>query len=205
MFGSLAKLWQLSRCLVTHLKLQGVEGHFQLRQILSNKSVVQEDWTWTGCAASWSTCSVWCGTTLPPSPTGGSVTLSPGSTCIHKVRALCSQPAFTRYSTVFSTCIHKVQALFFMAANSFGPAHAGCGAPCNTRTQIMEHIVVNGSVHTACKQHQRFACKYAYGSCANLPKGLSKEFIAIQFDCANFVSILFLRELDPPVTKDLGS
>ncbi len=39
-----------------------------------------------------------------------------------------------------------------------GPVHTGRGAPRNGRTQIMEHIVVNGSVHTACKQHQR-VCK----------------------------------------------
>ncbi len=38
---------------------------------------------------------------------------------------------------------------------SLGPVHTGCGAPCNRHMQIIEHIVVNGSVHTACKQHQR--------------------------------------------------
>ena len=36
-----------------------------------------------------------------------------------------------------------------------GPVHTGDRAPCNTRTQIIEHIVVNGSVHTGCTQHQR--------------------------------------------------
>ena len=36
-----------------------------------------------------------------------------------------------------------------------GPVHTGRRAPRNTLTQSMEHIVVNGSVHTACKQYQR--------------------------------------------------
>ena len=36
-----------------------------------------------------------------------------------------------------------------------GPVHTGRGAPCNMRTQIMEHTAVNGSVHTGCKQHER--------------------------------------------------
>ncbi len=34
------------------------------------------------------------------------------------------------------------------------PFHTGRGAPRNTHTQIIEHTAVNGSVHTACKQHQ---------------------------------------------------
>ena len=38
---------------------------------------------------------------------------------------------------------------------NLGPIHTGCGAPCNMRTQIMEHTAVNGSVHTGCMQHQR--------------------------------------------------
>ena len=42
------------------------------------------------------------------------------------------------------------------------PVHTGCGAPCNMRMQIMEHNVVNGSVHTGCKQHQM-----VYASCVN--------------------------------------
>ncbi len=43
----------------------------------------------------------------------------------------------------------------FMVWNPLGPVHTGRGAPRNKHLQIMEHIVVNGSVHTACKQHQR--------------------------------------------------
>ena len=35
-----------------------------------------------------------------------------------------------------------------------GPVHTGSGAPGNRRTQIMEHIVVNGRVYAADKQHQ---------------------------------------------------
>ena len=31
----------------------------------------------------------------------------------------------------------------------------GRGAPRNRRRQILQHIIVNGSVHTGCKQHQR--------------------------------------------------
>ncbi len=40
------------------------------------------------------------------------------------------------------------------ATDSKCPVHTGRGAPGNRRTQIMKHIVVNGSIHTACKQHQ---------------------------------------------------
>ena len=36
-----------------------------------------------------------------------------------------------------------------------GPVRTGRGAPCNRCKQIMGHTVVNGSVHTGCKQHQR--------------------------------------------------
>ncbi len=46
------------------------------------------------------------------------------------------------------------------------------------RTQSLDHIVVNGSVHAACKQHQRvckFACKCVYVSCVNGPLGLSLQ------------------------------
>ncbi len=38
---------------------------------------------------------------------------------------------------------------------ALGPVHTLRGAPRNRYMQTMEHIVVNGSVHTACKQHQR--------------------------------------------------
>ncbi len=38
---------------------------------------------------------------------------------------------------------------------NLGPIHTGHGAPHNTRTQIMEHTIANGSVHTGCKKHQR--------------------------------------------------
>ncbi len=44
---------------------------------------------------------------------------------------------------------------------SLGPVHTGRGAPCNTRTQIMEHTTANGSVHTGCKKHQR-VCTQSY-------------------------------------------
>ena len=36
-----------------------------------------------------------------------------------------------------------------------GPVHTECRAPRNICMQILEHIIVNGSVHTGCKQHQR--------------------------------------------------
>ncbi len=43
--------------------------------------------------------------------------------------------------------------------------------PSSHRTQIMEYILVNESVHTACKQHQKVCTqivrKCAYVSCAN--------------------------------------
>ncbi len=41
------------------------------------------------------------------------------------------------------------------ALSTYGPVHTGRGAPRNMPTLIMKHIVVNGSVHTACKQHKR--------------------------------------------------
>ena len=37
----------------------------------------------------------------------------------------------------------------------WSPVHTGRGAPRNRRKQILEHIMVNRSVHTGCKQHQR--------------------------------------------------
>ncbi len=54
----------------------------------------------------------------------------------------------------FFTISHPILHLSNFAI-PLGPVHTGRGAPCNTRMQIMEYIVVNGSVHTACKQHQR--------------------------------------------------
>ncbi len=56
---------------------------------------------------------------------------------------------------------------------SLGPVHTGCGAPCNMCAQIMEHIVANGSVHTACKQHQsckQICVQMCWASCVNGPK-----------------------------------
>ncbi len=40
-----------------------------------------------------------------------------------------------------------------LGTNSLGPVHTGRGSPCNKHTQIMEHTVANGSVHTGCTQH----------------------------------------------------
>ncbi len=55
-----------------------------------------------------------------------------------------------------------------------GPVHTGRRTPRNRHMQIFGHIVVNGSVHTGCKQHQRvctqFARKSAHASCVNGPK-----------------------------------
>ncbi len=66
-------------------------------------------------------------------------------------------------------CVPKSRASFVTQPQ--GPVHTGRRAPRNRCTQIMEHIVVNGSVHTAGKWHQRvctkFACKCAYASCVN--------------------------------------
>ncbi len=51
----------------------------------------------------------------------------------------------------------------FLQADCFFKAlfYTGGGAPCNTPTQIMEHIAVNGSVQTGCKQYQR-VCSQIY-------------------------------------------
>ena len=46
-----------------------------------------------------------------------------------------------------------------------GPVHTGRGAPCNRRTQILEHIMVNGSVHIGCKQHQRVCTQICMQMC----------------------------------------
>ncbi len=46
------------------------------------------------------------------------------------------------------------QCLRFKHENQ-GPIHTGRRAHCNMHMQIMEHTVVNGSVHTGCMQHQR--------------------------------------------------
>ncbi len=69
----------------------------------------------------------------------------------------------------------------FAANLSLGPVHTGHGAPRNRHTQKMEQIVVNGSVHTACKNikgfARKFVCKSACTSCVNgaLSKQLSLE------------------------------
>ncbi len=64
--------------------------------------------------------------------------------------------AFTQSSRHEGKVRRKVQVDY-----ALGPIHTGCGAPCNTCMQIMEHTAVNGSVHIACKQHQR-ACMQIY-------------------------------------------
>ncbi len=45
------------------------------------------------------------------------------------------------------------------------PVHTGRRTPHNTRKQIKEHIVVNGSVHTARKQHERISTQIWVESC----------------------------------------
>ncbi len=48
---------------------------------------------------------------------------------------------------------HLGRSAFSRAA--LGPVHTGRGAPRNRHTQILEHIMINGIVHTGCKQHQK--------------------------------------------------
>ncbi len=61
-----------------------------------------------------------------------------------------------------------------------GPVHTGRRVPCNRRKQIVEHTVVNGSVHTACKQHQRVCTQICLrvlcegGPRCNLSEGLDE-------------------------------
>ncbi len=57
-------------------------------------------------------------------------------------------------------CVYEATRYKFL-----GPVHTGRGAPCNRHTQNMERIVVNGSVHTGCKQHQRFSTKFCVQIC----------------------------------------
>ncbi len=48
---------------------------------------------------------------------------------------------------------------------ALGPVHTGRGAPRNMRTQISEHIMVIGSVHTGCKQYQRVCTQICMQMC----------------------------------------
>ncbi len=55
---------------------------------------------------------------------------------------------------------------YLLSLNSIlGPVHTGRGAPRNRRTQILEHIIINGSVHTGCKQHQKVCTQIGMQIC----------------------------------------
>ncbi len=62
-----------------------------------------------------------------------------------------------------------------------GPVHTGRGAPSNRHMQILEHMIINGSVHTGCKQHQRFAPRFACTSvCASCVNGALVNWLGFQ-------------------------
>ncbi len=52
--------------------------------------------------------------------------------------------------------VHQEMPVFFEHS---GPIHTGRGAPRNRRTQILEHIMVNGSVHTGCNVLQKLSLR----------------------------------------------
>ncbi len=65
-----------------------------------------------------------------------------------------------------------------------GARSHGRGTPCNRRTQIMEHIVVNGSVHTAFTQHQRICnAQTCLPCCLNWALWLSEQCAICFGDC----------------------
>ena len=69
----------------------------------------------------------------------------------------------------------------------FGPVHIGRGTPCNMGTQIMEHIVVNRSVHTAGKQHQRVCTQICMQMCLRvLCERALTEFLVKYMDANMF-------------------
>ncbi len=49
-----------------------------------------------------------------------------------------------------------------------GLVHTGRGTPRNRRLQILKHTAVNGSVHTACTQHQRICVKFCIQICFHI-------------------------------------
>ncbi len=78
-----------------------------------------------------------------------------------------------RFLNISSGCEHGQRP---KSQRYLGPIHTGCRAPCNRCTQIMEHIVVNGSVHTALQAtsmdlHANLLANYASVSCVNWALG----------------------------------
>ena len=51
---------------------------------------------------------------------------------------------------------------------ALGPVHTGRGAPRNRHMQLLEHIIINGSVHTGCKQHQRVCMQICVQTCLRI-------------------------------------
>ncbi len=75
---------------------------------------------------------------------------------------------------------------------NLGPIHTGRGAPCNMRMQIIEHTVVNRSVHTGCTQHQRVCTQIGVQVCLCLlcERGLN---VQIFFGATKTIWRLFCR------------